>query len=206
MKFISMFHSLMLLIAFSTAAYTQKAPDSTRQILTAILDRWHRDAASGNLEAYIGAMSPNGVYIGTDPSECWTTDEFRNFCKPHFAKGKTWNFRPVSRNIDFSRDKQTAWFDEILDTHMGICRGSGVLQMQEGVWKIEQYVLSAAIPNSLMKPVVKTKWGTDSLYLHYLEAGIKNPEQSLDTGFQMGYRFPLPALPGSRYQKSRAVA
>ncbi|HNW74093.1 MAG: class D beta-lactamase [Bacteroidales bacterium] len=171
----------LLFFGFRVAhAQTGEQLSRLKTDLNEILDKWHRDAADGKLDAFIGAMSPNGVYIGTDPSERWTTDEFRNFCKPHFAKGKTWNFRPVSRNLSVSKDSQIAWFDEILDTHMGICRGSGVLQMQEGVWKIEQYVLSAAIPNSLMKPVVKTKWETDSLYLKYLKAGMKNPEQSLE--------------------------
>lgn len=160
----------------ATAQVNQPVYDS----VSAVLDRWHRDAAGGNLDAYIGAMAPGGVYIGTDASEIWTTAQFRGFCQPHFAKGRSWNFIPVSRNLCFSKDSLTAWFDELLETHMGICRGSGVLQVYDGQWKIEQYVLSATIPNSLMKSVVKSKWTSDSLYMQYLKAGIRNPEKSLE--------------------------
>lgn len=175
------FLASLLFFSFCVAhAQTGEQLIQLKTNLNTLLDQWHRDAASGNFEAYIGAMSSDGVYIGTDPSERWTTAEFSLFCKPHFANGITWNFRPVSRNLSVGKDGKMAWFDEVLDTHMGICRGSGVVQLQEGAWKIEQYVLSAAIPNSLMKAVVKTKWSTDSLYLINLKAGLKNPEQSLE--------------------------
>ncbi len=169
--------ALIFLMLGSVSAQTIRAQEDS---IASLLDRWHRDAANGNLDAYIGAMSPGGVYIGTDASETWTTAEFRDFCKPHFDKKRTWNFKVIQRNIYLAKDGRVAWFDELLDTHMGICRGSGVLQQYDGVWKIEQYVLSAAIPNSLMKPVVRTKWATDSLYLQYLQAGIRNPEKALE--------------------------
>jgi hypothetical protein len=31
---------------------------------------------------------------------------------------------------------QTAWFDELLDTQMKICRGSGILVKENKQWKI----------------------------------------------------------------------
>jgi hypothetical protein len=42
---------------------------------------------------------------------------------------------------------KTAWFDELLNTQMKICRGSGVLVKIGQEWKIKQYVLSMTIPN-----------------------------------------------------------
>ncbi len=46
------------------------------------------------------------------------------------------------------------WFDETLDTWMGVCRGSGVLINKNGKWLIKQYVLSLTVPNEKMKEVI----------------------------------------------------
>lgn len=40
---------------------------------------------------------------------------------------------------------------------MKICRGSGVLQKENGQWKIAQYVLSMTIPNEHSAKVVELK-------------------------------------------------
>ncbi len=79
------------------------------------------------------------------------------WAKPFFEKGKTWNFTSLKRNIYFSPDGNFAWFDELLDTQMKICRGSGVLEKKDGKWKIRQYVLSMTIPNEVADEVVATK-------------------------------------------------
>jgi hypothetical protein len=50
-----------------------------------------------------------------------------------------------------------AWFDELLNTQMKICRGSGVLVLIDGKWKIKHYVLSMTIPNDNVDEVVKIK-------------------------------------------------
>jgi hypothetical protein len=50
-----------------------------------------------------------------------------------------------------------AWFDELLNTQMKICRGSGVLVFINGKWKIKHYVLSMTIPNDNVDEVVKIK-------------------------------------------------
>jgi beta-lactamase class D len=136
--------------------------DPASDQVNAILDKWHRNAAEGNLAEYIGAMSSDGVFIGTDANERWTTAEFRAWCKPHFEQKKTWDFKVVSRNTGVAKDGLTAWFDELLDTKMGVCRGSGVLVKKVGQWKIAQYVLSATIPNDIMNTVTAMKSGSDS--------------------------------------------
>ena len=56
------------------------------------------------------------------------------------------------RNLYFSNDDKTAWFDEILTNKgYGEFRGTGVLKMVGSQWKIVQYNLLLPIPNNLMK-------------------------------------------------------
>jgi hypothetical protein len=131
-------------LIFSLLVSAQPIPgrlngDTTRNHLNKVLDQWHRDAAAGNHEAYIGAMTSDGVFIGTDATERWTTAEFSAWCKPHFERKKTWTFTAVSRNVEIADNGLTAWFDELLDTKMGVCRGSGVLVKKDGRWLIAQY-------------------------------------------------------------------
>jgi hypothetical protein len=71
--------------------------------------------------------------------------DFQEFAKPYFDKGKAWNFTVLERHIYFDQSKKTAWFDELLNTQMKICRGSGVLVKIDGKWKIKHYVLSMTI-------------------------------------------------------------
>jgi hypothetical protein len=86
--------------------------------------------------------------------------------KPYFDKKTTWNFTSIERNIYFNITGDIAWFDELLDTHMKICRGSGVVVKQNNEWKIEQYVLSMTIPNDQLDKVVEIKAQTeDSLII-----------------------------------------
>jgi hypothetical protein len=130
-----------------------------------LINNWHTDAANANLAGYIGLMDSTCNYIGTDASENWKRDEFAAFCKPYFDKKTTWDFKTLQRDVQLNADGNTAWFDEILDTHMGTCRGSGALELINGVWKLRQYVLSVAIPNESMNAVKKAKHTADSAYL-----------------------------------------
>ena len=146
-------------------SFAQQSNDSILARLNVFLDKWHLDAANCNHEAYIGAMSPEGVFIGTDPAERWTAEAFGVWSKPYFDRKSAWTFKAIQRNINLGKDGITAWFDELLETRMGVCRGSGVLQKRNGSWKIEQYVLSATIPNEQMKTVTRNKAGYDSLFV-----------------------------------------
>ncbi len=125
--------------------------------INTILDQWHKAAAEANYKNYMEVLTEDAIYIGTDASENWTKSQFEAFAKPYFDKGKAWSFKALERHVYFSNDGQTAWFDELLDTHMKICRGSGVLTKVNNSWKIKHYVLSMTIPNDNTNEVIKIK-------------------------------------------------
>ena len=123
-----------------------------------VIDNWHQAAAEANFNLYFNAMTEDAIFIGTDATENWNKPAFIQFAKPYFDKGKAWSFTKLERNIYFSSDKKTAWFDELLNTQMKICRGSGVLVVDKNNnWKIKHYVLSMTIPNDHTNEVVKIK-------------------------------------------------
>ena len=123
-----------------------------------VIDNWHQAAAEANFNLYFNAMTEDAIFIGTDATENWNKPAFIQFAKPYFDKGKAWSFTKLERNIYFSSDREMAWFDELLNTQMKICRGSGVLVVDKnGNWKIKHYVLSMTIPNDHTNEVVKIK-------------------------------------------------
>ena len=146
---------LLSLSTFLLFAFTTNHKEEAK--INAVLDAWHKAAAEAQFDTYFSLMTPNGVFIGTDATENWQNDAFRAFAKPFFEKGKAWDFKVLERHIYFSKDHQTAWFDELLDTQMKICRGSGVLVKSGKQWKIAHYVLSMTVPNDKTNEVVKAK-------------------------------------------------
>ena len=117
------------------------------------MDQCHKDAANADT-LFFDKMAKNGIYIGTDKSELWTRDEFKKWAKPFFDRKKAWDFKATSRNIYFSDDQRYAWFDELLDTWMGVCRSSGVLKRKGSSWEIEHYQLSVTLPNDITKDFI----------------------------------------------------
>ena len=109
-------------------------------------------------------MDSVSVFIGTDASENWNKNKFQAFSKPYFDKGKAWSFTAVNRNIYIYDNQKIAWFDELLDTQMKLCRGSGILKLENNKWKVAHYVLSITIPNDNVSEVVKMKAVFDSTY------------------------------------------
>ncbi|WP_333599125.1 nuclear transport factor 2 family protein [Flavobacterium sp.] len=147
----------ILFIVFPLISISLKAQGNAQEQINHTLDAWHKAAAEANYKNYFDAMTDDAVFIGTDATENWNKTAFQAFAKPYFDKGKAWNFTSLERHIYFSTDKKTAWFDELLDTQMKICRGSGVLELSNGIWKIKHYVLSMTIPNDKTNEVVKIK-------------------------------------------------
>ena len=122
-----------------------------------MLDSFNRAAANANFQAYFNFYTDNGIFAGTDATERWNKKEFMVWAKPIFDKGKAWNFTSLKRNIFFDKTGGFAWFDELLNTQMKICRGSGVLVKKDNDWKVEQYILSTTIPNELLDSIINLK-------------------------------------------------
>jgi hypothetical protein len=120
---------------------------SDQEAINVLLENFHLAAATADEDIFFGSMTEDGMYLGTDASERWLRDELREWSKEYFDRESAWAFTPTQRHIYFSADGTTAWFDELLDTWMGVCRGSGVLLKTEDSWKITQYNLTVAVPN-----------------------------------------------------------
>lgn len=157
---------LFFIIIFLGCSPPNRSQLKNHQIVTIdqLISNWHQDAANANLGGYMRLMDSSFVYVGTDASEKWTKDEFSTFCKPYFDQNKTWDFKSIDRTINISADQNSAWFYEILQTHMGTCRGSGILELKNKQWKLRQYVLSLAIPNEKMSEVKKLIYHNDSIF------------------------------------------
>lgn len=134
---------LFFLTVISLNVFTQNSEKSLHKSI----DTWHNAAAIADANTFFGFMDSSCIYIGTDASERWTKDEFIKFAKPYFDKGKAWDFKAYDRYIIFSEDGKMAWFDELLETWMGICRGSGVVIKNNENWKLLHYHLSVTVPN-----------------------------------------------------------
>ena len=143
---------------------------SDNQEINALINSWHQAAAQAEYDAYFGKMTSDAVFIGTDATENWQLKAFMAFSKPYFDKGKAWSFSAVERNVYIDPSNKFAWFDELLDTWMGICRGSGVIRNENGEWKIAHYVLSATVPNDDMRQLIQIKKSKDSLQLLELKS------------------------------------
>ena len=160
MKKLNFITVLLLFFTFSVTLSAQNKgfyENVQKKNISKVLDDLNTFAATADYKNYFDLFAEESTFIGTDATEVWNKKEFMAWAKPFFEKGKAWNFTSLKRNITFSKDGTYAWFDEILDTQMKICRGSGVLEKIGGKWKIRQYVLSTTVPNEVIDEVVKIK-------------------------------------------------
>jgi hypothetical protein len=138
----------------SLAAFAQTQDAELTKQVNAFVDEWHDDAAHARL-AYFDKMAKDGVYIGTDKTELWHRDEFKAWAKRFFERKSAWSFHATRRNVYASADKSMIWFDELLDTQMGVCMASGVIRKTANGFEIVHYQLSVAVPNEVNSQVVK---------------------------------------------------
>ncbi len=67
-------------------------------------------------------------------------------------EGNFQTYFAVERN--WEGDGNTRWFDEILlNEKLGHCRGTGVVQLINGEWKIAHYALTMLVPNDIAADV-----------------------------------------------------
>ena len=154
------FAVITILLVFSNSVFSQKKgfyENVQKKNVSKVLDDLNLYASKADFKNYFNLYAEESTFIGTDANEVWNKKELMAYSKPHFEKGKAWTFTSLKRNITFSNDGKYAWFDELLDTQMKICRGSGVLEKIGNQWKIKQYVLSMTIPNDVNKEIIKIK-------------------------------------------------
>jgi ketosteroid isomerase-like protein len=141
---------LILLLLINIKSFSQ---DKDTEI-NLFIDNWHLAAAKANANVFFGSMDEDCIYIGTDASERWTKTAFETFAKPYFDKGKAWDFKPHNRDVHVTNEGDFVWFSELLETWMGVCRGSGVIKRTPNGWKIKQYHLSVTVPNNIIQDFI----------------------------------------------------
>ena len=142
------------LLLASAGALAKEADAALKHQVNAFVDGWHDDAAHAR-PAFFDKIAKDGVYIGTDKTELWRRDEFKVWAKRFFERKSAWTFKAIKRNVYTSADKHIIWFDELLDTQMGICQASGVIHRTATGFEIEHYQLSIAVPNDVSDTVTK---------------------------------------------------
>ncbi len=125
--------------------------------IAATLDSFNVAAADADFDRYFDFYTEDGIFTGTDATERWDKARFMVWAKPFFDKGAAWNFTSVERHIYLDPNGEIAWFDELLNTQMKICRGSGVMVKRGDDWKVQQYILSMTVPNSQLDAVLPLK-------------------------------------------------
>lgn len=155
---------LAALVLFSAQAAPPPAPAPASEpvpaevVIGAVLNHMHAAAEAADGATYFSLFTRDARFIGTDTTERWSLAQFRAYAEPYFAQGRGWTYAPRERTITVAPIdcRCIAWFDEVLDNaSYGEVRGSGVLRLTDDGWKIEQYVLSFAVPNDRADQVVE---------------------------------------------------
>lgn len=147
-----MFAAMMMALAI------QATPDPAEAQVAAVLDQLDAASKAADAEAYFALYTPDARFVGTDAGEHWDIGELRAYATPFFNRGNGWSYPATSRTITIApiECRCIAWFEEELTNESyGRTRGSGVMRLTETGWRIEQYVLSLAVPNDLASPIAR---------------------------------------------------
>ena len=138
--------------------------------INSTLDSFNRAAGASHFDEYFAFYTDDAIFTGTDATERWNKQAFMVWAKPHFDAKKAWNFSSLERHIYFDSTGDLAWFDELLNTQMKICRGSGVLVKKGPDWKLKQYILSTTVPNNQLDSVAVNKAPVEDSIINRLKA------------------------------------
>jgi len=145
---------LALLIPFMAVA-EDTAPNV--EAVGKVIDDFHDAAADGDKDRYFGHLNDDAVFLGTDEWERWPKyPDFDDYVDGRFKDGSGWKYESVDRNISFNQRADVAWFDEVVFSEAyGRYRGTGVLTLQSGEWKLAHYAMSFLILNENWEEVVE---------------------------------------------------
>ena len=143
---------LPLLLCLSSVAGSSEIDE-----IDNVLDDFHDAAAHGDKDRYLGHLSEDAVFMGTDEWERWPKNpDFSDYVDSRFENGRGWNYKSVERKIRVSESADVAWFDEVVFSETnGRFRGTGVLTMRDGSWKISHYAMSFLILNENWNEVIE---------------------------------------------------
>ena len=147
---------LILTLLFSAVATADQA-DSELVAIGQVIDDFHDAAAHGDKARYLGHMTEDAVFMGTDEWERWPKHpDFSDYVDGRFGNGSGWNYRSVERTIRIADSADLAWFDEVLfSAQNGRFRGTGVLLLRDGSWKIAHYAMSFLVLNENWDEVIE---------------------------------------------------
>ena len=170
----------LLLFIVAACLFSCKEKDTTakpvsidtakeKTAIGSMLDSFNVAAAKADYNGYFSFYADGATFIGTDATEHWDKESFMKWSKQYFDRGKAWSFTAIQRHIYFGNHSDIAWFDELLNTQMKICRGSGVVVKEDSVWKVKQYVLSMTFPNEKIDDVLLLKAPIEDSLVKVLE-------------------------------------
>ena len=121
-----------------------------------VLDNFHDAAAHADKDRFLGLMTDDAVFMGTDEWERWPKHpDFTDYVDGRFRNGG-WSYKSVERQIRVADSGDIAWFDEVVFSEKnGRFRGTGVLTRQNGAWKIAHYAMSFLVLNENWEEVVE---------------------------------------------------
>ena len=142
---------LLFAVGMASAAHHEEAA------IGKVLDDFHDAAAHGDRDRYLGHMTDDGVFMGTDEWERWPKrPDFVDYVDSRFRDGAGWSYRSVERHINLASSGDVAWFDEVVYSETnGRFRGTGVLVKQGDEWRIAHYAMSFLIFNENWQDVIE---------------------------------------------------
>ncbi len=143
----------LLLCAIAAADNAESDLDAIGRVI----DDFHDAAAHGDKARYLGHLTEDAVFMGTDEWERWPKQpDLSTYLDGRFENGRGWNYKTVERKIHVSESADVAWFDEVVFSETnGRFRGTGVLTLQDGNWKIAHYAMSFLILNENWDEVIE---------------------------------------------------
>ena len=131
--------------------------ESDVEAIGRVIDDFHDAAAHGDKARYLGHLTEDAVFMGTDEWERWPKHpHFVDYVDSRFSDGSGWTYKSVERTIRVANSGDIAWFDEVVFSEQnGRFRGTGVLTLQNGIWKINHYAMSFLVLNENWDEVIE---------------------------------------------------
>jgi len=148
---------ILLLAAVFPLVSCAQPTDTTINEINQVLDGFHDAAANGDKSRYLGLMSDNAVFMGTDESERWPKNpDFISYVDARFVDGRGWTYESVDRHVQVHESSNVAWFDEVVYSQTnGRFRGTGTLVRNNDTWQIAHYAMSFLIYNENWEEVIE---------------------------------------------------